>query len=259
MKMRDKEFDKVFKDKLFDLEVEPSDSVWAGVESKVSRGGSPKSWLPLIGIAASTLLVISFGLAFLIKQGNQSGSQVVHLTHHKKEDKLTATAALPVNARLMAQQIMPEPVKKAGGRLQVVKHYIKPMRINTDVATADTERSAQLSATVPLASNGAARAGIGRMAATERFEPARIDVTSAARVNINTGIQPNDSLPLLSIKRIAKHGSRRKVITLGDMFNAVIAKVDKRKDKIIEFENTDGDESSITAVNLGIIRIKKEI
>jgi hypothetical protein len=40
--------------------------------------------------------------------------------------------------------------------------------------------------------------------------------------------------------------------------NVVIAAVDKRKDKVIEFSNTDGDESSITGINLGIIKIKKE-
>jgi hypothetical protein len=51
---------------------------------------------------------------------------------------------------------------------------------------------------------------------------------------------------------------KHRVHTFGDMLNVVIAAVDKRKDKVIEFSNTDGDESSITGINLGIIKIKKE-
>jgi hypothetical protein len=34
--------------------------------------------------------------------------------------------------------------------------------------------------------------------------------------------------------------------------------VDKRKDKLIEFSSKDDDESLITGINLGIIKVKKE-
>jgi hypothetical protein len=51
---------------------------------------------------------------------------------------------------------------------------------------------------------------------------------------------------------------KHKIRSLGDVFNVMIAAVDKRKDKIIEFSNTDGDDATITGVNLGIIKVKKE-
>ena len=54
-------------------------------------------------------------------------------------------------------------------------------------------------------------------------------------------------------KPVKKHGIRN----FGDMVNLVIAKVDKRKDKVIEFSDTD-DGDSITGINLGVIKIKKE-
>jgi hypothetical protein len=51
---------------------------------------------------------------------------------------------------------------------------------------------------------------------------------------------------------------KRRIRSLGDLINVVVSKVDKRKDKIIEFSNTDDDEATITGVNLGIIKIKKQ-
>lgn len=50
----------------------------------------------------------------------------------------------------------------------------------------------------------------------------------------------------------------RKIRTFGDIVNAVVAKLDKRKEKIIEFSDSDGDRSTITGLNLGIIKIKKD-
>ena len=44
---------------------------------------------------------------------------------------------------------------------------------------------------------------------------------------------------------------------LGGLINLVIAKVDKREDKIIEFDESDEDESNLTALNLGILKIKR--
>jgi hypothetical protein len=51
--------------------------------------------------------------------------------------------------------------------------------------------------------------------------------------------------------------TRHKIHSLGDLINVVVAKVDKRKDKIIQFTDTDDGDSNITGVNLGVIKIKK--
>ena len=55
-------------------------------------------------------------------------------------------------------------------------------------------------------------------------------------------------------KPVKKHRIR----SLGDVLNVVIAAVDKREDKFIEFSNTDEDDATITGLNLGIIKVKKE-
>ena len=53
---------------------------------------------------------------------------------------------------------------------------------------------------------------------------------------------------------VKKHGIRN----FGDLVNLVVAKVDKRKDKLIQFSDSDDDESVISAVHLGALKIKKD-
>ena len=52
-------------------------------------------------------------------------------------------------------------------------------------------------------------------------------------------------------------GKKHKIHSLGDLFNVMIASVDKRKDKFIEFTDTD-EGDNITGINLGIVKVKKE-
>jgi len=53
---------------------------------------------------------------------------------------------------------------------------------------------------------------------------------------------------------------KRGIHNLGGLVNALISKVDKRQDKLIEFSDSDDDDanSSLTGVNLGIIKIKRQ-
>jgi hypothetical protein len=66
------------------------------------------------------------------------------------------------------------------------------------------------------------------------------------------------ALPLRVIKKDSLSAkSRPRIHSFGDLVNVLVAKVDKRKDKVIEFTADDDGESNITGVNLGIIKIKK--
>jgi hypothetical protein len=56
----------------------------------------------------------------------------------------------------------------------------------------------------------------------------------------------------------AAQPKKRRIRSFGDLINVVVSKVDKRKDKLIEFSSKDDDESLVTGINLGIIRVKKE-
>ncbi len=93
-------------------------------------------------------------------------------------------------------------------------------------------------------------------------KPAAIDTANAiAAVSFAKTEIPDKLFAVVTDKEKTADNTpvkKHRVRTFGDMLNVVIAAVDKRKDKVIEFSNTDGDESSITGINLGIIKIKKE-
>jgi hypothetical protein len=109
------------------------------------------------------------------------------------------------------------------------------------------------------------------LAATPRAQPEVID---AVAPDISTQIairQPlvetmafktKPPVPTVEMPAADKQGDLaakpgKKLRSLGDIINIAVAKVDKRKDKFIEFSDTDDNGSTITAVNLGIIKIKK--
>ncbi|MGZ3836482.1 MAG: hypothetical protein ACXVB0_23405, partial [Mucilaginibacter sp.] len=75
------------------------------------------------------------------------------------------------------------------------------------------------------------------------------ETTAAIKQNVDMiAVQP------VTAKSAVK---KRGIHNMGDLVNIVVAKLDKRKNKVIEFTDTD-DESTITAVNMGPLKIKKE-
>jgi len=74
------------------------------------------------------------------------------------------------------------------------------------------------------------------------------------------GTKPNlvsAQVPAMDGQHAGPVKTRHKIRSPGDLINAVVEKVDKRRDKIIEFTDDD-DETNVTGINLGIIKIKKE-
>lgn len=70
--------------------------------------------------------------------------------------------------------------------------------------------------------------------------------------------QPEKAQVLATVNTTGK-AKHKRIRSIGDVVNLVMAKVDKREDKLIQFtDSDDGDESNVTGINLGIINLKKE-
>jgi hypothetical protein len=50
---------------------------------------------------------------------------------------------------------------------------------------------------------------------------------------------------------------QKKIRSIGSLVNFVIAKVDKREDKLIEFKDSD-EGSEVSGINLGLVKIKSK-
>jgi hypothetical protein len=108
-----------------------------------------------------------------------------------------------------------------------------------------------------------ASAGTPKQVEIIKQEPIEItEATSAAvkRTDDNSAISlPAQSVlasnqPAKTKPTAKKHGIRN----FGDIVNLVVAKVDKRKDKLIQFSDADDDGSVISAVHLGALKIKRD-
>ncbi len=116
---------------------------------------------------------------------------------------------------------------KADEQLAIVSTAQKPKDLNNALVPDDsTTLAIKQSADIPAA-----------------FMPKPVVLTAQVPV-----INKQDTAPVK-----AKH----KIHNLAGLLNAVVAKVDKRDDKIIVFGESDDDDSNVTGVNLGIIKIKK--
>jgi hypothetical protein len=257
MEMQDKEFDKLFSTKLDAFEAEPSRAVWQGINEGLG-GNKRKKLAPFLSIAASVLILITAGILFLTQKGrvvkpHAVNDKVAVAVNHPA--KITpATAAIKPQAiatpktTLAATNTVTNTPRMVKNRAIITPHrQVMPVQQQTPVKVQ--QQPALASATIPK------KEVIQSVAVDTTTMLAAVPVVhpqAEKPVVIASTVPPEEKLA--DTPPVKKHRLR----SLGDVLNVMIAAVDKRKDKVIEFSDTDEDESSITGINLGIIKIKKQ-
>ncbi|WP_162997090.1 hypothetical protein [Mucilaginibacter kameinonensis] len=259
--MQDKELDRLFQRKLDNLEIQPSARVWQDISAGLNADKRKRILLPLLSAAAGVILLITAGILFIpkqpIKHSDQHHPTEIAKTHEpikqpvapKVEPVPTPTQnkvpANPVIASInsIAQtrkiksknnltQAIPEPTTAAP--LPVITHEAEPLFASDPATNHPVVKTAAPDSTTTIGPKSAIING-------EKAQPVLI---------AQTPVQPAPAA--------AKHVKKHRIRSLGDVFNVVIAAVDKRKDKVIEFSNTDEDDATITGLNLGFIKVKKD-
>ncbi len=262
MEMQDKEFDELFRSKLDDLEAEPSAGVWTGIESGLVNSARKKYLLPLLGIAASVLILITASILFMPHGGKTTGKNQAKNTFAKTFKPIN-TGSTSVGPKA----IVPGPIMK-NKTDETAAIINRRMKLHPTKATTiqpfgvqpkiETEQPVKADDQQELASAQSKQQDIIKPVVPDESTPliAKQLVDEPAAV-ITKPVLATTRVPIIS-QETAPIKQKHKIRSLGDFLNVVIAKVDKRPDKIIEFSDTDDDESTITGVNLGIIKIKKE-
>jgi hypothetical protein len=252
MAMQDKEFDALFSSKLNDFEVTPSVQVWGNINTELDKGRRKKSLFPLLGIAASIMVLISAGLLFIPKgmpAKHPAQNNVARLKTPVKnipQVKIIITpVALPVNT--IAKQHLTIVAVRQAVHIQNIKKQTPSVK---QPVPSKTEEQPVLSAS---AQQTPIVAVVPDVSTPLTIIPQEITGPVTAKPVIA------DVQPAVNTKTNVTAKPRHRIHTLGDIINLAVAKVDKRRDKIIEFTNTDDDdEANVSAVNLGVVRIKKE-
>lgn len=254
MNTQDNELDELFRARLNGLEAEPSVRVWESINQQLSGTRTRKKYAGLLGIAASIAVLIT--AALLLMPGHKKTDQprlvskVSPVRSTRQQVNVTATTAgsLAIKPQQVAisrpKQIVPSlprtPVQSVSVK---VNNTHTANQLLTDSVITDSE--------VWIARTDT---GSNPIKATMPDIPIQIksQSTDTADIKAVTVLAANTPATNSEIPR-----KSRRIHGLGGFINAVVATVDKREDKLIEFTDTD-EGDSVTGINLGIFKIKKQ-
>lgn len=251
MDMQDKEIDQLFRSEFDNFEVEPSAAVWGNVTVQLDK--KKRLLKTYLSVAASLLVLLSGGLYF-VSQINDNTKKPVQVAVVKNNKSVKATIAPEAVSVKIAQ---PE-VQKAIAANKTVsrKQKIKRVKQQAVLPVAPVLVLAEPDQQLAQASHRSAEAI--KFVVPDKATPIleKTDAPEDMPFKTNTlAAQPVTAAKTMAVTPAKKHRIRN----LGDLINVVVSKVDKRKDKLIEFSSTkDEDESIISGLNLGFIKIKKE-
>ena len=262
MKISDKELDELFSSKLDGLEAEPSANLWQNISFELDKKPRKKSFVPALRIAAGLIVVLSVGLLFLQKNEpvkNQLSKKLVKVELAKKDPSIEQIENLGDKKSMLLLSAKIKAVKE-------VRAIKKPGRVSNPKLVSNLKLETSYPSTQTLAQN---KTETNQQQETTNANIAQTKMAVVPDMATKLTMQPENETPeapvnkpqILPAKRSipATIGKRKGIRSMGDLVNLVMAKVDKRNDKLIEFsDNDDGDESNITGINLGIITIKKE-
>lgn len=240
--MQDKDFDQLFKDKFEDAEIRPSTNLWSNIEKELTP--KKKRVFPVYWAAAAAVAVIAVSVGLLSREtekmqlhGSASTAAVVENTPavvngasatRSIEEAATASTGevsketpLVLAPKLKLRNLVQENNLVAVQRIEKInRHQLKPVEVKTKL-----EEDMKLTPELP-------------------------NETVMASVIIPE-VQDNDHL----ITETATGKEERKGIrNVGDVINFVVDKLDRRDKKLIQFKTDDDDNSSLIAVNIGILK-----
>ncbi|MBS1531319.1 MAG: hypothetical protein JSU01_13515 [Bacteroidetes bacterium] len=254
MDMQDNEFDGLFRNKLNGFESEPSDRVWHGIGTELDK--KKIAILPWLSIAASIIVLVSAGI-LLIPRGqkaNHSGEGVVKLqpkpTVHKPVEQVAATVAPAIiNQRAKHERRINT---KKGESAVIAATHVKPNEAITKSETSKIVDQPVIAAVVTPKTDQVKQPVVPG-SETQLIAKQNVDSTiSISKPVLVAKAQPETKSETPVVK---KHGIRN----FGELVNLVVAKVDKRKDKAVQFtDDEDGDGATLTAVNIGPVKFGKD-
>lgn len=264
MKMQDNELDDLFRNKLDGLEVEPSGNVWGNILAGLDEDKKKKPLWAYISAAASVLVIATAGLLMLkqpevkpddtaqriskvqpakrVADNNEVAEQPALTQNTQKEQAPVAAPAASKDAvKADTTQVQPAPAKIAKTRATPLKPIAGIKSKPIMIAAIVEQPQEQINPVLPDADVKLNEQTISQEAQPFKTQP--VVIASAG-------------LPQMA-KTEVQQPEKKKRRGFGGLLNSIVSKIDKRKDKIIEFEDN-GDGQRLTGINLGIIKISTE-
>ena len=255
--MSDKELDKLFQEKFESFEVEPSAGLWAKIDAEMgdAQATQKKKVFPIFWMAAaSVLIVMAAGLYFMPQQDTiklQGKSKQIAVNKpelkEKNVEQVTEPAVSPSEKRAEPQQGSTR--KLIASNKSKERRNVNPLQTETKFQSAVEDDKASKVRVAALN--------------VDPVKPQDVVPTSHTVKEIDKKANTPSFVAMLSVpeKTIENNNSveqampRQKIRSLGDLVNRVVAKVDPREEKIIQFSDND-EGTEISGINLGLIKFK---
>jgi hypothetical protein len=243
----DNEWDNLFKNKFDNAEITPSASVWKNIEAELST--KKRRILPIYWWVAASMVVVTTTLLVFTKTNKTDFNGVKHTSTIASKNK----SSKPSSKTDALFTVKPDDKKQA------VKIWVSAKIINAKIdknkigKTFKNNKLAEkeaIASNLQIAYNPTKKVEIN---ATDTLlianilppqQATAIAQTDTASINKNTITQT----------KIPQKGIRN----IGELVNFLVSKVDKREKKLIKFNTDAGGNSSIAAINIGIIQLNSK-
>lgn len=232
--IQDKEFDQLFRDKFEAAEVQPSADLWDSIAGRLKPGHRPK--LPVYWLAAAIILVV-IGLVLIMPE-----TEKIRLHGHVE---LTAESTPAVVSKPLAATT-PESsalISDHQSTPLILAPRLKP-EAESEMALKAPQARQKNDRLIPVVPTKVLKNVVQPLMEPE---PAVITEPVLAR---------SDEEEIKGGDAPAEKTMHKGIRNVGDVINFVVNKIDRREKKIIQFD-TDDDNSSVIALNIGFIKLNK--
>jgi hypothetical protein len=250
--MLDKDFDAVFKSSFEGYEVTPANDSWTKISKKINGKTKQKKFPVFWMVAASIVIVLGIGIGLYTKP-----TEVIKL-HPGGEKEMMANLTQEEKAVIGTVPVVNETIAKS--LQKPVKNIAKNSKTVTESKLAKkTAIEIQKPVDEPVETDLELVKNVKPLRAklaTERLlEQEEINKLKASA----TTDLANNNQNLAEIESITEFPTRRaRISSMGDLVNFVVAKVDKREEKIIKMSKTEESDNEITGINLGLFKFRKQ-
>lgn len=226
--MRDKDFDQLFKDQFDHAEIQPSRNLWDDI-SKELVPQKEKNRSLYWSVAATILIGCAIGLLYpKAEKIRLHGAAIAEVEQPRGGHRQAFTP----------EQVTPRSEKSTPLILAPKLELENETPINNLATLQPNEADAH-----PIVKRS-------ELPPVKEIEiKANVQFSDIVVANIDSPAIPETVDQLAAVKEGGK-GIRN----MGDIINFVVNKLDKREKKIIQFKTDDDDNSSLVAINIGILK-----
>jgi hypothetical protein len=251
----DRELDKLFQQRFEDLKVEPSNQVWEKISNSLDNKKPDRKSFPIFWMAAaSVIVVLSAGLwfmkpdqgAFLQERPTMLNDNSPEMTQLPNNEAIKQPAE--VKQVSIASDIVEFTVEKG---LEMDSKFVnEPLLVISEIKPAEEQ------ATLIMTSNPVNKPALAQLKQTIKEVMPRYSVDPSELDLRQRDLTASVSKYASSFSEEDRSSVRNKRVRgIGGLVNFVIAQVDKREDKLIEFAESD-EGTEVSGINLGVLLIK---